>query len=251
MTPVQTERYARHLMLKEIGGPGQAKLRAGHVTIVGAGALGGPCALYLAAAGIGRITLVDDDTVALSNLQRQIQFGTGDIAGSKVETLARRLNELNPDTVVESQSERVTADMALPGDLIVDASDNFPTRFALNAHAHTTARALVSGAVGRWDGQVGVFASGIDTSAPCYQCFVPDTPPNAETCAEVGVVGALTGLVGSAMALEVIKLLTGAGAPLIGRLWIVNGLTAENRTVTLRKHVDCPVCVAKSPLGDR
>ncbi len=238
----QLERHKRHILLKEVGGPGVRKLRDTSVSIIGAGALGGPCALYLAAAGVGEIELWDDDAVDRSNLQRQIQFADADIGTSKVATLAERLSALNPDVAVRAQAERFSEQSSPAGRILIDATDNFETRFALNRLAHRSGRAMVSGAASRWSGQVSVYASGLVTNAPCYQCFVPDLPPAAEACDDVGVVGALTGMIGSHMALETIKQIVGAGKPLIGRLLIVDGLTSESRILKLRPNPDCSVC---------
>ena len=238
----QLERHKRHILLKEVGGPGVQKLREARVSIIGAGALGGPCALYLAAAGVGEIELWDDDAVDRSNLQRQVQFADVDIGRSKVEVLAQRLTALNPEVVVQAKPHRFSDSTAPTGSLLIDATDNFETRFALNQMAHETGRYLVSGAASRWSGQVAVYASGVIADAPCYQCFVPDLPPAAEACDEVGVVGALTGMIGSHMALEAIKLIVDAGKPLIGRLLIVDGLTSESRILKLRPNPDCSVC---------
>lgn len=241
LTPDDIERHKRHILLKEIGGPGVAKLRAASVSMVGAGALGGPCALYLAAAGVGHIALWDDDAVDRSNLQRQIQFGEADVGQKKAEILAARLVAINPDTNVTVNAARWTG-QPLHGDVIIDATDNFETRFALNDAAHESRRVLVSGAASRWSGQVAVYASGVVQGAPCYRCFVPDLPPAAEACDDVGVVGALTGQVGALMALEVVKQLTGAGTPLVGAVQITDGLTAQARQVKLRPNPDCQVC---------
>ncbi|MEM6557091.1 MAG: ThiF family adenylyltransferase [Pseudomonadota bacterium] len=238
----QLERHKRHILLKEVGGPGVRKLRDTSVSIIGAGALGGPCALYLAAAGIGQIELWDDDAVDRSNLQRQIQFADADIGASKVETLADRLSALNPDVAVRVQAERFSEQSSPAGRILIDATDNFETRFAVNRLAHRSGRAMVSGAASRWSGQVSVYASGLVPDAPCYQCFVPDLPPAAEACDDVGVVGALTGMIGSHMALETIKQIVDAGKPLIGRLLIVDGLTSESRILKLRPNPDCSVC---------
>lgn len=242
MMPDQIERYARHLVLKEIGGSGQNALLTARIAIVGAGGLGGPAALYLAAAGIGQITLIDDDTVSLSNLQRQIQFETKDVGQRKVDVLAQRLQTLNPDTAVRPRHVRLTEETAQPllcdHDLILDGTDSFATRFMVNDAALALNTPLISGAVGRFNAQVGLFGR----PGPCYRCLVPDLPPQEERCAEVGVVGALTGIVGSVMAMEAIKHITAAGDTLSGRLWIYDGLTAESRTVTLPRDPDCPVC---------
>ena len=243
-TEIDLERHKRHILLKEIGGPGVQKLARASVSIVGAGALGGPCAMYLAAAGIGRIELVDDDEVDLSNLQRQIQFGEGDIERSKAITLAGRLEAMNSDIEVSVSPKRFKPGLALAGDILIDATDNFPTRFALNALAHDTGRVMVHGAAARWTGQASVFASGIKADAPCYRCWVPEEPPEAEACESVGVAGPVTGLVATRMALETIKLITGAGTPLINRLWVFDGLSGEGRTIGLSKDAACRHCQA-------
>ncbi|MEM1035405.1 MAG: HesA/MoeB/ThiF family protein [Pseudomonadota bacterium] len=242
LSPEDLERHKRHIMLKEIGGPGVARLKTASVSIIGAGALGGPCALYLAAAGVGQIEIWDHDTVDRSNLQRQVQFTEADIGNSKSVLLADRLRAQNPTLKITAVQKRFNETSTLSGDILIDASDNFPTRFALNQLAHSTARYLVSGAASRWAGQVSVFASGLDPAMPCYRCFVSEEPPEAEACDEVGVVGALTGSIGAAMALEAIKLITGAGTPLIGRLQIHDALESSVRTVKLRPDPECPVC---------
>jgi molybdopterin-synthase adenylyltransferase len=244
LTPRDIERHKRHILLKEIGGPGVQKLRAASVCVIGAGALGGPCALYLAAAGVGHIELWDDDTVERSNLQRQIQFADRDTGAGKANTLAARLRAIDPVLSITAHARRYADGDAPAGEILVDASDNFPTRFSLNRLAHASHRPLVSGAASGWAGQVGVFASGIEEDAPCYRCWVPEAPPGAEACDEVGVVGAVTGMTGSAMALEVIKLVTGAGEPLIGRLLLIDGLAGHMRTINLRRDLQCPVCNA-------
>ncbi len=242
LTPDDLERHKRHILLREIGGPGVQKLRAARVSIVGAGALGGPCAMYLAAAGCGLIELVDDDHVELSNLQRQIQFCENDTGALKVEALARRLSGMHVGTQVIARPERFGAASELAGDILIDASDNFETRFALNQLAHDSGRLLVSGAATGWSGQVGVFASGVDPGAPCYRCLVPQLPQQAADCSTQGVVGPVTGLVAARMALETLKLVTGAGEALIGRIWIVDALSGAGRVVRLHPDTDCPVC---------
>ena len=237
----EIERYARHLVLADVGGPGQQRLKAARVLIVGMGGVGGPAALYLAAAGIGTLGLVDDDTVSLSNLQRQIQFDTADVGASKVEVSARRLAALNPHVEVQTFAERLSPDAAsqrVAGwDLVIDGTDDFETRMAVNAACVQARVPLVSGALGAWSGQVAVFEG-----RPCYRCLVPDIPPDAETCARVGVIGALAGLIGSLVALEAIKRLTGAGEPLTGRLWIHDALSGRSRTVRIAADPACPVC---------
>jgi len=244
VTPEYVERYARHLVLKEIGGPGQAKLTTSKVAIVGAGGLGGPVALYLAAAGIGHITIIDDDTVERSNLQRQIQFRESDIGLSKADITAQNLRAQNPDVTAIAIPERLTVQNAhalLAGhDLILDGVDNFQTRFDVNTASLALGIPLVSGALGRWNGQVSAHSG--NQSGPCYQCLVPEIPPQAETCSEVGVVGALAGIVGSVMALETIKILIGLETNLQGKLWIYDGLEAKGRTITLPKDPNCSAC---------
>jgi len=217
---VDPVRHARHILLKDIGGPGQQRLSRARVVIIGAGGLGAPAALYLAAAGVGAIRIAEPDVVSLDNLQRQILYRTQDVGRPKAERAAEALTALDPSLDIEA---RVLAadDASLPGlldgaDLVLDGCDDFATRFAVNRAALAARIPLVSGAVGRWDGQVGVFAPHLGPDAPCYQCWVPDIPPDAETCAETGIVGALTGVIGSLMALEAIKLITGAGEALVG-----------------------------------
>ena len=221
-TDDEVERYARQLVLREVGGQGQQRLKAASVLIVGAGGLGAPAALYLAAAGVGRIVLADPDVVDTSNLQRQIIFRDADVGARKVEAAAAHLRALNPHVHVDCAPVHLEACNAGPlvtgVDLVLDGTDDFETRFLVNAACVVAGRPLVSGALGRWNGQVGVF-----TGRPCYQCLVPESPPDAETCARVGVVGALAGVIGAMTALEAIKLITGAGDFLVGRLLIVIG----------------------------
>jgi molybdopterin/thiamine biosynthesis adenylyltransferase len=240
-TDQEIERYARHLVLREVGGPGQQKLKGGSVLIVGAGGLGAPAALYLAAAGVGTIILADPDAVDLSNLQRQVLYTEDDLGRPKPEAAADRLAALNPHIFVAGFNgafDAATADQLIEGvDLVLDGTDDFATRFCVNEACARHGKPLVSGAIGRWTGQVGVFAG-----RPCYRCLVPEVPPDAETCSAVGVIGALAGVVGSMMALEAVKLLTGAGEPLTGRLMIYDALAAETRTVRVAADPECPVC---------
>ena len=237
----EIERYARHLVLAEVGGPGQQRLKAARVGLIGLGGVGAPAALYLAAAGVGALRLIDDDTVALSNLQRQIAFDSSDLGRPKVEAGAGALTALNPHVRIETVADRLDEQNAarlIEGcDVVIDGTDDFATRFAVNAACVAAGVPLVSGALGRWSGQVGVFAS-----RPCYRCLVPAAPPDAETCARVGVVGALAGVVGSMAALEAIKLIVGAGEPLTGRLLIYDGLAGTARTVAMAADPSCPVC---------
>lgn len=243
----QIARYSRHLVLKEIGGPGQAKLLAARAVIVGAGGLGGPAGLYLAAAGVGHITLVDDDVVEASNLQRQVQFTHSDIGQHKARSMADTLEDLNPDIqtkIYETRLEGHNAQSLIAGaDVVLDGTDSFETRFAVNAACLSQNIPLISGALGRFDGQISAFRS--DGSGPCYRCLVPDSPPDAQSCEAVGVVGALAGMIGSMMALEAIKIITGAGAPLYNRLFIYDGLSSQSRTVALPKDLACAACGAR------
>ena len=250
----EVERYARHLVLREIGGGGQQALKSARVLLVGMGGLGSAAAPMLAAAGVGTLGLVDGDTVGLSNLQRQTLYATADIGRLKVEAAAMRLGGLNPEVAFEMHPIMLTAGTARPlveaYDLVLDGTDDFVTRFAVNAACVAAARPLVSGAIERWTGQVGVFAAGLTRGRPlverqpCYRCLLPDMPPSAETCARVGVVGALAGVVGAMMALEAVKWITHAGEPLAGRLLIYDGLAAESRTVGVSPDPDCPACGA-------
>ncbi len=242
---IEVERYARHLVLREVGGPGQQKLKAARVLIVGAGGLGSPAALYLAAAGVGTLILVDPDQVDRSNLQRQILYSEADVGRPKAEAAADRLAQLNSNIFVAGFArafDNSTADELCRGvDLVLDGTDDFHVRYVVNAACVEHKKPLVSGAIGRWTGQVGVFGA-----RPCYRCLVPEIPPDAETCVAVGVVGALAGVVGSMMALEAIKLIVGAGEPLTGRLLIYDALSAETRTVRVGADPECPVCGATS-----
>ncbi|WP_333896581.1 molybdopterin-synthase adenylyltransferase MoeB [Brevundimonas aurantiaca] len=237
----EVERYARHLVLAEVGGPGQQALKRARVLVVGAGGVGAPAALYLAAAGVGTLGLIDDDVVALSNLQRQILFATADVGRAKVEAARDRLAGLNPHVAIRTFAERLTPENAArliaDFDLVLDGTDDFATRHTVNAACVAAGKPLVSGALGRWSGQVGVFAG-----RPCYQCLTPEVPPDAETCARVGVVGALAGVIGSMAALETIKWIVGAGQSLQGRLLIYDGLAGTARTVRIAPDPACPVC---------
>jgi molybdopterin/thiamine biosynthesis adenylyltransferase len=247
-TDAEVERYARHLVLREVGGPGQQKLKAASALIVGAGGLGSPAALYLAAAGVGAIFVVDPDEVDRSNLQRQILYAEEDVGRSKAEAAADRLAALNPHIFVAGYNgafDASTADELCEGvDMVLDGTDDFAVRYEVNAACVRHGKPLISGAIGRWTGQVGVFRS-----KPCYRCLVPEIPPDAETCVAVGVVGALAGVVGSMMALEAIKLVTDAGEPLLGRLMIYDALSAETRTVRVGADPECPVCGSRPPPG--
>ncbi|HVY84000.1 MAG TPA: molybdopterin-synthase adenylyltransferase MoeB [Caulobacterales bacterium] len=251
-SPDERERYARHILLKEIGGAGQQRLKAATVAIVGMGGLGAPAALYLAAAGVGVLRLIDSDVVALSNLQRQVLYRSDEVGAPKVNRAEEALTALNPHVAIDARCTRLSADNAralLDGAAIVlDGTDDFATRFAVNQACHDLGVTLISGAVGRWEGQVATFKSGAtkhlpsEQRLPCYRCFVPEAPPNAETCAQVGIVGALTGVIGSLMALEAIKEIAEAGESLAGRLLLFDGLRGESRTVRLPRDPACSVC---------
>src|SRR5689334_16155831 len=245
-TDVEIERYARHLVLREVGGPGQQKLKAASVLIVGAGGLGSPAALYLAAAGVGALFIADPDVVDATNLQRQVLYAEDDIGRPKAEAAADRLAALNPHIFVAGYNgafDDTTADELCEGvDIVLDGTDDFGVRFEVNAACVRHGKPLISGAIGRWTGQVGIFGR-----QPCYRCLVPEIPPDAETCVAVGVVGALAGVIGSMMALEAVKLITGAGEPLTGRLMIYDALSAETRTVRVAGDPECPVCGGSAP----
>ena len=230
-------------MLREIGGPGQAKLAEATVGVVGAGGLGGPAALLLAAAGVGVLRIWDDDVVEPSNLQRQIQFTEADVGAGKAEALAARVRALDGGLRVEAQSGRLGAGAAgaLRGcDVVLDCTDGFVSRFHINAASRKLGVPLVSGAAAGWSAQVGVFNAGPDS--PCYRCFVPEAPPDALDCEAVGVVGAVVAAAGSVQALEAVKLITGAGEPLRGRLWVWDGLAGVSRTVSMVRDPNCPQC---------
>jgi len=237
----EVERYARHLVLRELGGPGQQKLKAASVLLVGAGGIGAPAALYLAAAGVGRIGLLDDDRVSLSNLQRQILYSEHDVGRSKVEAGRERLQALNGDIRVEALPLRVEADNAgalLGGwDMVVDGSDNFETRLTVSDACVALGAPLVSAALGRWEAQVGLFCG-----RPCYRCLVREVPPQAETCAAVGIVGALAGAAGSMAALLAVRTIAGVGDGAAGRLMMLDGLSWRTRVLDVRADPVCAGC---------
>ena len=239
-------RYSRHLVLPGLGLEGQRKLKGARVLVVGAGGLGAPAGLYLAAAGVGTIGLADADRVDVTNLQRQIIHGTATLGVPKVDSAKARLGDLNPHVVVTAIAERLTSanarEIVQQYDVVLDGSDNFPTRYLLNDACVLERKPLVYGSIFRWEGQVSVFAPG----GPCYRCLFADPPPPGlvPNCAEGGVVGALPGIIGSLQALEAIKLILGAGETLTGRLLLFDGLRMTFREVTLRRDPDCPVCGA-------
>jgi adenylyltransferase/sulfurtransferase len=238
-------RYSRHIALPEVGFDGQQRLKAGRVLCVGAGGLGSPLALYLAAAGVGTIGIVDFDTVDESNLQRQVLHGTSDVGRSKLASAIDRLRDVNPHVRVQPHETRLSSANALEivsaYDVIVDGTDNFPTRYLVNDACVISGKPNVYGSVFRWEGQVSVFAT---PGGPCYRCLFREPPPPGlvPNCAEGGVVGVLPGIIGSLQALETIKLLLGVGTGLVGRLLIFDALGLEWREVSLRRNPDCPVC---------
>lgn len=245
LTDAELDRYARHIVLREIGGPGQAALRRARVLVVGAGGLGAPVCLYLAGAGVGRITLADDDRVSLSNLQRQVIFRTQDEGRPKVQAARDAMRALNPYVEITPLERRVTqADRALIAehDLVIDGTDSFAARAQINAACAAAGVALVAGAIAQWEGQLTVWDPA--RGAPCMACVFPEAPAPglAPACAEAGVVGPLPGVLGSMMALEAIKILTGAGEALRGRMLVFDGLYGENRTMRIARRADCPVC---------
>jgi molybdopterin-synthase adenylyltransferase len=243
----QLDRYARHIVLKEIGGEGQAKLLAAHVVLVGAGGIGSPALQYLAAAGIGRLTAIDDDRVSLDNLQRQTLFGTDDIGRLKVEAAAGAVARLNGDVAFSGLPARLapdTIDQLLDGaDLVLDGSDNFATRLLVSDHCTERHIPLVSAAVGQFQAQVGSFAGWLP-GRPCYRCFVGDAfdAEDCDSCSELGVLGALVGIAGSFAALEAVRLIAGFGEPPWGKLHVFDGLAPSMRTLRLAKDPACRAC---------
>ena len=242
----ELERYARHIVLKEVGGAGQAKLRAARVAVVGAGGLGSPCLLYLAAAGIGRVTVIDDDDVALSNLQRQVLHTTPDIGRAKVASAADAIARINPGVVVDGKRLRLDAANArelLAGhDIVADGSDSFATRRAVADAAHALRIPLVAAAIGPFEGQISTYR-GWEEDKPCWRCFAGEAADRDGTsCADAGVIGALAGIVGAMQALEVIREIVGFGDSLAGRLVLYDALGARMRTIRLPKDPECPAC---------
>ena len=237
----EIERYARHLVLPEIGGPGQQRLKNARVLVVGAGGLGAPLLQYLAAAGVGKIGIVDDDTVSLSNLQRQTIYGTGDVGARKAVVAADFIRRLNPHVVVEEHVTRIDPHNARAliafYDVVAEGSDNFATRYAVSDACYHERKPVVMGALGRFDGSlttIRAHETGPDgTPNPTYRCLFPDAPPpgTIPTCAEAGILGALPGMIGSLMALEVVRAITGFGEPLVGRLLLADTLAMRFETL--------------------
>ena len=246
LTDAELERYARHIVLREVGGAGQTKLRAATIAVIGAGGIGSPAIQYLAAAGIGRLIVIDDDLVELSNLQRQTLFGDEDIGLAKVDGAARAVARLNPGAVVEAHRERIDAGNAgtliAGAQVVLDGTDNFATRLAVADAALAARIPLVSAAAGQFEGQLGLFR-GWEPDKPCYRCFVGTDPDRAETsCSEAGVLGAMTGVMGSLAALEAMRAITGFGEDSAGKLLLVDALAFRFRTITLPKDPGCPEC---------
>lgn len=246
LSDAQLDRYARHIVLKEIGGAGQIAIRRANVTIVGAGGIGSPAIHYLAAAGVGRLTLIDDDLVDRSNLQRQTVFVTTDIGTAKVRAAAAAVERLNPDVAVTQHQQRITTDNAAAliagADVLIDGSDNFATRLAVADATHAARIPLVSAAVGQFDGQLAVFR-GWEPTLPCYRCLVGNDPARDEaSCADQGVLGAMTGIMGSLAALEALRAIVPFGTDPAGQLLMVDALDFRFRTLSLPKDPGCPGC---------
>lgn len=242
----ELDRYARHIMLREIGGPGQRRLKEARVLVVGAGGLGSPALLYLAAAGVGTIGVIDDDTVDASNLQRQIIHTDQRIGMDKVQSAELAMRALNPFVAVRPYKRRLTADIAsellADYDLVVDGCDNFDTRYLVNRACVAAGKPLISGAITQWEGQVSLFHPAV--GGPCYECIFPvrPAPGMVPSCAEAGVAAPLPGVIGALMATEAVKHITGAGQTLQGRLMIHDALFAEVRMIGVKRRPDCPVC---------
>jgi sulfur-carrier protein adenylyltransferase/sulfurtransferase len=239
-------RYSRHLLLPELQAAGQRRIKAARVLCIGAGGLGSPAALYLAAAGVGTIGLVDFDRVDISNLQRQVLYGTKDIGRSKLEAASERIHDANPNVEVVSHASRFTSENAqeviAPYDVVIDGSDNFPTRYLSNDVCVFARKPNIYGSVFRFEGQASVFAPHL--GGPCYRCLFPEPPPPgaAPSCAEAGVLGVLPGIIGLVQATEALKLIVGEGDPLIGRLLLFDALKMKFREFKLRRDPECPVC---------
>ena len=245
LTKKEIERYSRHLIMPEVGMDGQLKLKQAKVLCIGTGGLGAPLGLYLAAAGVGRIGLVDFDRVDDSNLQRQVLFSTKDVGRPKIEAAADRLRGLNPDIQIDTFDTHLSSDNALDilkdYDIIVDGTDNFPTRYLVNDASVLLKKPNVYGSIFRFEGQITIFG---DPNGPCYRCLYPEPPPPGlvPSCAEGGVLGVLPGIVGSIQAAETLKLIIGKGESLIGRLLLFDALAMRFRELKLRKNPDCPMC---------
>jgi molybdopterin/thiamine biosynthesis adenylyltransferase len=247
LTDGQLDRYARHIVLREIGGEGQSKLLRATVAIVGAGGIGAPAILYLAAAGLGTLRVIDDDRVSLDNLQRQVLFAMRDIGRPKLEAAAEAVASHNPEVAFDGRAERLAAGNVaalLDGaDVVVDGSDNFATRLAVSDHCTAAHIPLVSAAIGQFQAQIGTFR-GWEKDKPCYRCFVGDAfdAEDCDTCSELGVLGAMTGVAGSFAALEAIRAITGFGHDPAGKLHVFDGLAPAMRTLKIVKDPACRAC---------
>ena len=250
MTESQIRRYARHIVLAEIGGVGQARLIAARVLVIGAGGLGAPLLQYLAAAGIGTLGVIDDDTVDLSNLQRQVIHRTADIGAAKVDSAQRALGEINPEVRVVPHKERLTAHNATrivaDYDIVADGSDNFATRYLVNDVCYRLKKILVSAAILRFDGQISTYKAWQGAGHPCLRCIFPVAPSEdaVPSCAQAGVLGALAGTLGALQATEVVKEILGIGQSLSGRLVMYDALGASFDEMAIAKRADCPTCGA-------
>lgn len=246
LTPAERLRYSRHLLIPAIGEAGQLRLKNASVLLIGTGALGSPAALYLAAAGVGKLGLVDPDVVDITNLQRQILHGESWIGHPKLDSATARLREVNPHVLLETHAVRFTPENALQiansYDLIIDGSDNFPTRFLTNDTAYFLGKPLVYGAIHRFDGQMSVFAPHL--GGPCYRCMLPEMPSagSVPSCHEAGVLGVLPGIVGSLQALEALKLLLEIGNPPLGRLTVIDALATTFRSIRIARDPECRLC---------
>ena len=255
-TDDQLERYARHVILKEVGGAGQKRLLASKVLVVGAGGLGSPLVMYLAAAGVGTVGVIDDDLVSLSNLQRQIVHTTPRVGMAKTESAALMVADLNPDVRVIQHPMRIRAENALriiaDYDLVADGSDNFITRFLINDACYLSGKPLVSAAILRFDGQLSTFKAHEEGEHPCYRCLYREPPPPEliPTCGEAGVLGALAGTMGSMQAVEILKELIGIGDSLSGNLLIYDALSTIFRKVKLKRDPECPLCGENATIHD-
>jgi adenylyltransferase/sulfurtransferase len=250
-TEEQIKRYARHIILPEVGGKGQEKLLNSKVLVIGAGGLGSPAILYLAAAGVGTIGIVDFDVVDFSNLQRQVIHNTERVGTPKVESARKTVEMLNPDVKVITYNTRISKenimDIIKDYDVVLDGTDNFPTRFLINDACYFAGKPLVSAAMLRFEGQVSVFDYRNKEKSPCYRCLFPEPPPPGlvPSCQEAGILGSIGGIMGCIQATEAIKLILGIGEPLVGKLLIMDALSMDFRKVKLRKDPNCPLCGEK------
>ena len=253
LTEEQIERYSRHIILPEVGGVGQRKIMEASVLIIGAGGLGSPAAYYLAAAGVGVLGIADFDKVDPTNLQRQILHATPDIGRLKTESAKEKLNALNPDVDVRPHNVRLTSENIMgligPYDIVLDGSDNFPTRYLVNDACFFAGKPIVHGSVFRFEGQATVFKP---EEGPCYRCLFPQPPPPGliPSCQEAGVLGVLPGLIGTIQAVETLKLILGMGEPLIGRLLIYDSLTMQFQEVNIKRDPDCQLCGKEPTLSE-